>query len=333
MPAAAFISDITRPALRGFSLNLNTSVLTLNFTEAMDDVSLDPSGITLRSENATNATSAYTLTNGTVISIDQTIVEIEVTRFDLNNIKAVLDLATDIADTYIDIREGSILDTSGNPVLGTSPEDAIPVTELRPDVTNPELLGFDLDIDSGCLTMTFSETVLPTSLDPTAFTIQNSDSLTLENGSLFYTLTGGNVTVIQNTVLKLKMPNTDLNQLKRRSLLATSDNDSFLSITEDAVTDSSGNSVIPVPSAAAVAVSNYTEDTTLPELLSFNLDLNIGQLLLRFSETVNSSTLNLPFFTFQNSCPSPLDFANETNATNSTNSTETDFDLYTLTGN
>lgn len=299
----------------------------------MDDTSLDVSGITLRSENATNATSEYTLTNGTVIGIEQTIVEIEITQFDLNNIKAILDLATGTADTYIDIREAAILDTSGNPVLEISPEDAIPATELRPDVTRPELLTFDLDIDSGCLTITFSESVLPTSLDPTAFTIQNSNSSTLENGSLFYTLTNGSVTVLQNTVLKLLMPNSVLNQLKRRSLLATSADDSFLSITDSAVTDSSRNPVIEVPSTNAVAVSNYTEDTTLPELLSFNLDLNIGQLLLRFSETVNSSTLNLPFFTFQDSCPIPLDFDNETNATNSTETIDTDFNSYNLTGN
>jgi len=322
--------------LRGFSLNLDNSTITLNFTEAVNESTLDPTGLTLRSENATNATAIYTLTNGTVIQAEQTIVKVQITEYDLNNIKALLDLATDLADTYLTIEEASVLDTSGNPVLGSTPEDATAISDLTEDGTRPELLAFDLDLDSGNLTLTFSETVLATSLNPTAFTFQSLESLALmaENRSLFYTLTEGNVTTLENTVLVLQIPNSDLNQLKRRSRLATDQSNTFLSITEDAVTDASGNKLTPIPSLNATRVTNYTEDSTPPDLVSFNVDLNMGQLILRFSETVNASTISLPSFTFQDTCPSPVDLINNTNTTNGTNSTNTtDISSYTLTGN
>ena len=336
LEATTFTSDVIRPALRGFSLNLDNSTITLNFTEAVNESTLDPTGLTLRSENATNATAIYTLTNGTVIQAEQTIVKVQITEYDLNNIKALLDLATDLADTYLTIEEASVLDTSGNPVLGSTPEDATAISDLTEDGTRPELLAFDLDLDSGNLTLTFSETVLATSLNPTAFTFQSLESLALmaENRSLFYTLTEGNVTTLENTVLVLQIPNSDLNQLKRRSRLATDQSNTFLSITEDAVTDASGNKLTPIPSSNATRVTNYTEDSTPPDLVSFNVDLNMGQLILRFSETVNASTISLPSFTFQDTCPSPVDPINNTNTTNGTNSTNTtDISSYTLTGN
>ena len=247
-----------------------------------------------------------------------------------------MNLATTLVDTYLTIEDASVLDTSGNPVLGTTPEDATPISNLRVDDTRPDLLGFDLDLDSGNLTLTFSETVLATSINPTGFTIQRLQSLTLvgENASLFYTLTEGNVTTLENTVLVLQITNSDLNQLKRRSRLATDQTTTFLSITEDAVTDASGNKVAPTTSLNATGVTNYTEDTTPPDLLSFNLDLNMGQLTLRFSETVNASTLNLPLFTFQDACPSPTDLIPGTNSTNGTSSSNTtNITSYTLTGN
>ena len=336
LEATDFTSDVTPPALRGFNLDLDNGTITLNFTEAVNGSTLDPTGLTLRSENSTNATAVYTLTNGTVIRIEQTILEVQITEYDLNSIKALLDLATTLVNTYLTIEEASVLDTSGNPVLGTTPEDATAISNLRVDDTRPDLLGFDLDLDSGNLTLTFSETVLATSINPTAFTIQRLQSLTLiaENASLFYTLTEGNVTTLENTVLVLQITNSDLNQLKRRSRLATDQTTTFLSITEDAVTDASGNKVTPTTSLNATRVTNYTEDTTPPDLLSFYLDLNMGQLTLRFSETVNASTLNLPLFTFQDACPSPTDLIPGTNSTNGTSSSNTtNITSYTLTGN
>lgn len=215
---------------------------------------------------------------------------------------------------------------------------AIAVTDITTDATKPELVGFDLDLNSGSLTITFSETVLPTSVTPSAITVQGLESLELTAGnrSFFFTLTRlTNATSLSNTVLRLQLSNSDLNEIKARSCLATSGADSYLSLTERAFTDVFRNYIVPVPSSNASSVSNYTEDSSPPQLMSFNVDLNQGQIVFRFSETVNATTLHQPSFTLCDSCPTDLNSTNATaladNSTNSTN--ETDFTMYTLRGN
>ena len=139
-------------------------------------------------------------------------------------------------------------------------------------------------------------------------------------------------TSLSNTVLRLQLSNSDL---KARFHLATSEADSYLSLTETAFTDVFGNHITAVPSSNASSVSNYTEDSSPPQLMSFNVDLNQGQIAIvfRFSETVNATTLHQPSFTLRNSCPTDLNSTNTTLADNSTNSTnETDYTTYTLRG-
>ena len=337
LEASVFISDITRPTLIGFDLDLNFGILTLNFSEAVNGTTLNPSDITLYSINETNTTS-YALTNGSVIAVEQTSVTLLLTDFDLDNIKAILDLATNVGNSFIIIDEAAVLDTSNNPVVGVEPEAAIAVTTITPDATRPELLGFDLDIDSGSLTFSFSETVLSSSVNPSAITVQSLETLelTMENRSLYFTLTNQeNITSLSNTILHLQMTKSDLNELKSRSRLATSETDSFVSLTERAFADVFGNFIVPVSNSNATQVSNYTEDSSPPQLMSFNVDLNQGQIVFRFSEIVNATTLDQPSFTLQDSCPSPDNSTLADNSTNSTNETETaDFtSSYTLTGN
>ena len=94
-----------------------------------------------------------------------------------------------------------------------------------------------------------------------------------------------------------------------------------------------GNRITAVPSSNASSVSNYTEDSSPPQLMSFNVDLNQGQIVFEFSETVDATTLHQPSFTLWDSCPTDLNSTNTTLADNSTNSTnETDFTTYTLRG-
>ena len=102
--------------------------------------------------------------------------------------------------------------------------------------------------------------------------------------------------------------------------MATSINNTYLSITSDVTNDTSSNPAVPITPPNAIKASSFVLNTTPPMLLSFQMDLNKGQLTLRFSETVNITSLQLPYFTLLGTC--------SINATNSTNSTN-----YALTGN
>lgn len=299
--ASQFISDTTSPELVQFHLDLNTGILTLNFTEAINSTSLATTGLTLLSTTeSSNTSSVVQLTNVTITAVNQSWIDVNVTESDLNEIKARLNLATNSTNTYLAIAAATILDTSGNPVIETNTTEAIPVSELTADKTSPTLEAFDLDMNKGELRLTFSESVLASTLTPAAFTLQADLSLSLTNQQLFYTLASSNVSVtaINHTVVTLLVNNSDLNQIKKRPQVATSEDNTFLSITENAINDTSNNRVTPVPPSNGLPVTNYTRDTTPPKLASFDFDLNIGQLTLRFTETVNKSTLHLDRFKF-----------------------------------
>ena len=321
--AVEFISDTTRPELTGFTLDLDTGVVTLNFTEAVNGATLISTGLTFRNTNSSNAT-YYTLTGGYSLSSEQDYLEVAITDFDLDNIKALLDLGTTPNNTYLDLLESSVEDTSGNPVVNVSSSAALEATSVTPDQTRPTLVEFHLDMNSGNMTLSFSETISTDSVQYTEYTVQARESLALimDNAGLFYTLTNGSVTTITNTQLVITLVNSDLNEIKRRPMLASEANNTYLSFTETAIRDTSNNLVSPNTSTNAVSVMNYTKDSTPPELISFSLDLNIGQLILRFSETVNTTTLIVPSLQISDVCPR-TDFYTLVNVTANYTLTET----------
>eukprot|EP00731_Ephydatia_muelleri_P036557 Em0277g2a len=316
MPVQSFTSDTTSPQLLGFSIDLNAGLLILNFSEATNVTSLDPTGFTLRNYPSSNSSVTYTLTGSLGATSQLSLVVLNLTQYDLNNIKALTSLLRSNT-TYINNNAGSIADTSGNPVLAQAPEIAILITTLIPDTTNIRLTAFALDVNSGILTLWFSETVQLSTFDPTRLTLQRSvlPSLLASTGNDYYTLTGGSATLANNTAIMLKLNITDLNEIKRRPLMATSINNTYLSLTSNVANDTSSNPTVPITPPNAIKASSFVLSTTPPMLLSFQMDLNKGQLTLRFSETVNTTSLQLPYFTVQGTCS-----INSTNSTNSTNS-------------
>ena len=109
----------------------------------------------------------------------------------------------------------------------------------------------------------------------------------------------------------------------------------FLSMNENGVSDASENGVSKVSNTNATSASNFAPDSSPPTLMSFNVDLNRGEITFRFSETVDNRSFTLTSYTLQDSCPQTtiMDLmGNGSNASNST-SNSTDLRSYTLTGN
>ena len=118
------------------------------------------------------------------------------------------------------------------------------------------------------------------------------------------------------TTLNVTLNFDDLNKLKKLSELSESPNSTYLSITEFAFRDTTGNRIRPINQSNPLQVDDFQEDISPPTLLSYVLDLNSNMLILTFSETVNiSGSLDLTQITLNNS-------ANIDNETES----------YTLTG-
>ena len=318
-----YVPDTTPPMLLSFRLHLGIDILYLTFDEPVRVNSTIFTNITLQSRQDFAATGAidYTLTGGTPEYqqnlVNKSQLELHLTALDMRNIKVMNLAETSITDpqftpidTFLSIEEGTVLDTAGNPVVAIPPNDTIVISQLIQDTIPTFIIDFDLDLDQGTITFIFDDVVRQSEFDPTQLTIHNITDFSISNN---FTLTGGDLLTVPNdyvTVWELSFD--DLNEIKRNEGLATDENTTFITHTPTLIVDEFGLNVIPIPIVGgtiddAKQVRNFTEDTTPPQLVSFNLDMDIGVLYLTFSETVKANTLDRTLITLQSIQNATLD--------------------------
>ena len=130
------------------------------------------------------------------------------------------------------------------------------------------------------------KTVRLTTLDLTEVTLADRRSMAMTT----FSLTGGDFDNSSAPQVTVTFTEDDLNALKYLRNLAAS-NRTFIFITPQLVDDTTGNPIEPPPRAPRA--KQFTPDTTDPILESFDLDMNQGLLILYFSETVMSMSLQV----------------------------------------
>ena len=159
-------------------------------------------------------------------------------------------------------------------------------------------------MNSGTLSLTFSETVNTSSLNTNGITFQSNETMPSE----MYQLSGlyGSVTLPSN-IIQVVLANDDLNELKYRQMLAIDDTSTFLFITPNTIRDMNSNLVMQ---STVLPVGNFTSDMTPPLFLNFTIDMDQGELTLSFDETINSTSLQFEYLALINNItfvPTPLD--------------------------
>jgi len=149
-------------------------------------------------------------------------------------------------------------------------------------------------MNTGELTLSFSETVNSATLNTSGITLYSSQTAPYTS----YTLSGPYVTVNSPmNIIQFEIVNSDLNEIKFRRDLATSNETMFLSITPLTIRDVDGNSV---NQSNIIRTNRFVVDTTPPELLAFSIDMDLGQLMLSFDETVMEASLVFDFLALRN---------------------------------
>lgn len=290
---SVFGDDKTSPKLVFFNLNLNTSQLHLIFDEVVNVSSLTVSEITLLSSNSSAPTQKWALNDGTPPiysysdSNNSPMITIQLGSFDSNEIKRLTALAISNTTTFLSITPFAISDMSGNRLQEITFSSALQVTEYTDDEIPPMLVGFDLDLNTGNLTLEFDETVNASSLVISDLLLQNMSSLPLSSLSIY----NSSVILRDDTTLYVEFGIDFLNHLKRVDDLATASDNTYISFPSVSLSDMSDNEVVFISSTGANAVRNFTNDTTSPVLLDFDLDMDEGVLILSFSETVRVETI------------------------------------------
>jgi len=280
-----------------FDLDLNTNVLTLTFDETVSGLTLDETEIILQEfQGIMEGDQYYQLAGSPHDTFESTILRVYLSFEDRNEIKQLRDLATRRRDTWIIFSENLVNDTSGNQIVPISNGSEIfnRVGVFTPDVTQPELWNFTLNLTSEILSLYFSETVDVTTLNLSQIVFQN-DSVQQR----YHRLTGGDILTGDSAFVDIRLSTEDLNDIKRFRDLVTSSNNTFLSISSDFIRDMNSNLIVEISSANALEVTQFFEDIVPPQLAAYDLDLTSEVLYLFFTETVDPTTLTIEDITLQ----------------------------------
>lgn len=96
----------------------------------------------------------------------------------------------------------------------------------------------------------------------------------------------GSSPLLSGSSLTISLSFIDRYRLSADSGIATNVSDTFLVIDEEIGIFSDAGDLLPISPLSPLQAANVTADTTGPVLLAFDLDLNIGLLILQFSEPV-----------------------------------------------
>ena len=117
-------------------------------------------------DNTINVT--YSLTGGQVPSSDGPVIVIQLSDFDLNKLKLLPDLASGAentsANTFLTLPSTAVRDSNDNAIHEISSSEALEAAVFISDINPPNLLGFDLDLNVGVITLNFSEAVNGTTI-------------------------------------------------------------------------------------------------------------------------------------------------------------------------
>ena len=146
---------------------------------------------------------------------------------------------------------------NGNNIVNISISNAQQATSHYPDSDLPVLVSYTLDLNTGILALTYSETVNVSTLNPNLFFIQSSPAAA--SVSEYYQLndsTTSSSTEVADTV-QILLGVMDLNNIKANTLIATSSSTTYLRFLPGAVYDQSGNSAEGLSNGNAVQVAAY----------------------------------------------------------------------------
>ena len=297
------------PSVTSWSLDLDVGVLTLevNNSEGLNVSTVNCSAIQIVRDAFDTNRSGIECSSALLLSASS--VTLTLSSNDQYLLSTDPGIATNVSNTFLVIEQHHQIFNDAGSLLTIPPASPLQAVMVIPDTTGPTLLSFDLDFNSGLLTLHFTEPVTDLNAMPSAITLQSASNGT----GISYTLTGGELLSNTSTAtLEVIISFEDLNAVKDLLDLATSTANTFLSFTSNITRDYAFNEAESIASSNAVLVSSLIPDITPPMLIGFSLDMNAGKLMLTYDETIDASSFNPALITLQNSTIAPSTLFNLT---------------------
>lgn len=292
LAASAYFPDVTAPTVTRFDLVFADNgkfplVIVLHISEPVFPSHVDVTRIALRSCSVDGpATQRVVLTRDSQVSLHGlTEIWIVMSTLDTAALRAQPPLARGPEFTWLELEYDAVVDTSGNKL-----DDKIlmPVTVYSVDVVRPQLVAFDVDMNTGTFVLFFSKSVDVASIDVTGL-IAAGSSLAADTQVILVPEASHQVT--------LTLTSMDLNRLKADRSVFVSRSTATLDAAEVLIKDVAGNAV---EALVGLEAANFSSDVTSGHLLQAAVDLKFGTVLLTFSETMDAGTLDPKGLSIQN---------------------------------
>lgn len=327
-----FTPDTGDPEVIRFELDLDSDILSIEFSEPVQVHTFDESRIVLINSTTLHLSEVaqVSLTATFVLAQDNvTSLRALISNDDIIDIKRQ-PLCYSSENCFVVFDEALVFDVSGNVFLPTN--TPMQVDSVSPDVTPPQLDNFPIfDLDSGLFTLIFTEPVNGSSTDYTDVQFNNAPV----NFNASVTLSEG-FTTPDHIEIDFHLSREDLNRLKNIPNLCTSRDDCWIRLPSFFITDIGMNPFIHSDYLSDVAASFhqpsvFIPDQTSPELEYARIDLNQGTLTLSFSEVIFEATFSPDDVTLISSPSSPfsLTLSSDTSFTLTSSNSEVHLQLTT----
>ena len=295
-----YTKDTTAPVLQRFDLNMRSGLMTLTFNEPILFASVSAAAMALQSSASSSGGAnlvQLTLSSTTVNTSDGLVMQIRLSfgdqdRLNLNDFVAKLSTAT-----FLSLTSAAATDIEGNAVQAISSSTALQVNLFETDTTPPYLLNFTLNLDTNQLHLFFSEAVRISSLIPSGIVLQDSTfASNLPGVESVWRLSNSSSNSNDGPEVTISLSRYDANNIKRIRALATSRDNTYLTIAAGTIKDLNRNNNTGLADGDAKQAANYITDVTPPQLESYDLIMSeFGpplQIRLKFSETVDVTSLD-----------------------------------------
>ena len=171
---------------------------------------------------------------------------------------------------------------------------------LSADEYPPQLLSYSIDCGFGKISLQFNSLIIANTMNVKGIAFQpvphlsNNSTVSLSS-SISLTSSFNNLASQGNTSTLVIYLNSDdyARLLIASSGFFLSSASIYLSLANNTVFSTFGIAVQDIPQTDALLVSSYVKDTFPPFLLSFELNMNTGNIFLTFSEPIHASSFHL----------------------------------------
>jgi hypothetical protein len=307
----SLLLDSTHPDVTKAELNMMSLHLVITFSEIVDISSIDMRYLQLQSHESVTldteivnfadpiGSAKIDLNKASIANTENSnVVVILFTRDIFDLLKTMNSLGRVHKSTYLSMKYTFIKDLSGNPVRTIPFSRARPIDEIFVDKNAPTLLQSILNLNQGTLDLSFSEPMDYSKFDLSRLFLSNDDVGTPAT-IVFYFGLDSYLSAIHSDLIRVHISVSDLSYIKTvRPALCSQSSNCFLTLESNFGFDMpfvNSEGILeqsPLAPLGSVSISQYIGDTVAPFLLGYNIDMESGQILFKFSEDIDTNSFD-----------------------------------------